>query len=88
MNTKGNLALALLAGISIRGRERHGGSRAGGQNAARLSDRGNRRNRPRRLSEVRREGSGNAGPRPEKAAPAFRTVMEQPSIRAFVGCSR
>jgi hypothetical protein len=61
MNTKGNLALAVLAGISIRGSERHDGSRAGGQNAARLSDCGNRRNRPRCLSEVRRKGSGNAG---------------------------
>ena len=30
-----------------RGRERHGGSRAGGQNAARLSHRGDRGNRPR-----------------------------------------
>jgi uncharacterized protein (DUF1330 family) len=40
-----------------RGSERHGGSRAGGQNAARLSDRGNRRTRPRCLSKVRREGS-------------------------------
>jgi hypothetical protein len=58
MNTKGNLALAVHFD---RGRERHGGSRAGGQNAARLSHRGDRGNRPRRLSELRRKGSGNAG---------------------------
>ncbi len=46
MNTKGKLA----AGRHFdRGRERHGALRAGRQNAAHLSDRGNRRNRPRRL---------------------------------------
>ena len=44
-----------------RGRERHGGSRAGGQNAARLSHRGDRGDQPCRLSELRRKGSGNAG---------------------------
>jgi len=36
----GNLALAVPAGIFNRDRERHGGSRAGGQNGARLSHRG------------------------------------------------
>ena len=59
MNTKGNLTLAVLVGISI------GAVSVMAVHAQEVkrrppSDHGNRRNRPRRLSEVRREGSGNA----------------------------
>ena len=54
MNTNGKLALAVLTGISIGAMGVHD-SRAGGQSAARLSHRGNRGNRPRRLSEVSRK---------------------------------
>ena len=59
MNTKANLALAVLVGISI------GAVSVMAVHAQEVkrrppSDHGNRRNRPRRLSEVRRKGSGNA----------------------------
>ena len=46
MNTKGKAGTGGARSHFDRGSERHGGSRAGGQNAARLSDRGNRRNQP------------------------------------------
>ena len=61
MNPKGNLALAVLAGISIGAVSVMVVHAQEAKTPPRLSDRGNRRNRPRCLSEVRREGSGNAG---------------------------
>jgi hypothetical protein len=61
MNMNGNLALAVLAGISVGAVSVMAVHAQEAKTPARLSHRGNRGNRPRRLSEVRREGSGNAG---------------------------
>jgi len=61
MNTNGKLALTVLAGISIGAMSVMAIHAQDAKNAACLSHRGNRNSRPRRLSEVRREGPGNAG---------------------------
>jgi hypothetical protein len=61
MNTNGRLALTVLPGISIGAMSVIAIHAQDGQNAACLSQRGNRNSRPRRLSEIRREGPGNAG---------------------------